>query len=76
MTVSFKPVKGLLNSRGAKTDVRPYNFFLVRHKNRTRFKLYGTIYGRTAVQKDVRLRKKRYGLRKIKKVIDPTGPDF
>ena len=67
-----------VTSRGAKTDVRPYNFFLVRHKSRTKLKLYGIIYGCTAVQKDVRLRKKWYGgkVRKIKKVIDPTGPDF
>ena len=64
--------------RGAKTDVRPYNFFLVRHKSRTKLKLYGIIYGCTAVQKDVRLQKKwcRGKVRKIKKVIDPTGPDF
>ena len=44
-------------TRGAKTDVRPYNFFLVRHKSRTKLKLYGIIYGCPAIQKDVRLRK-------------------
>ena len=64
--------------RGAKTDVRPYNFFLVRHKSRTRFRLYGMIYGCTARTKDVRLRKNRSGnkFRKIEKVIDHTGPKF
>ena len=34
-------------NRGAKADVRPYNFFLVRHKSRTKLKLYGIIYGTT-----------------------------
>ena len=65
-------------TRGAQTDVRPYNFFLVRHKSRTRFRLYGMIYGCTARTKDVRLRKNRSGnkFRKIEKVIDHTGPKF
>ena len=67
-----------LESRGAQTDVRPYNFFLVRHKSRTRFRLYDMIYGCTARTKDVRLRKDRLGnkFRKIEKVIDHTGPKF
>ena len=37
-----------LETSGGQTDVRQYNFFLVRHKSRTKFDC-------TAVQKDVRL---------------------
>ena len=68
----------LVTNRGAKTDVRPYNFFLVRHKSRTGFRLYGMKYRCTARTKDVRLRKNRLGnkFRKIEKVIDHTGPKF